>query len=264
VSSVAARYAPHLMVAGLCLGLAASNLGRLTGLAGAILAGFAISTAAAVERARLVALVVALGTVGLVWGSARLDAIDRSPLAASIGHAGHVRGIVTGPARRSPFELRVPATTRSFGARDVCEPVLLKLPLGRAPPQGAIVDVLAEVTAPRGPKNGFDERAYLRRHGIHVVLRSSHLRILGRRDGILGVADRLRAHISRTMAPGLTGERRAVVAGVVLGEDEGLSRELADAFRASGLYHLLRSFAFSRTAKAAVRQPGIRQRRSSS
>jgi competence protein ComEC len=41
------------------------------------------------------------------------------------------------------------------------------------------------------------------------------------------------------MSPGLRGQRRAVVAGIVLGEDEGLSHGLADAFRASGLYHLL-------------------------
>src|SRR4029450_3191521 len=40
-------------------------------------------------------------------------------------------------------------------------------------------------------------------------------------------------------APGLTGERRALVAGVVLGEDEGLAAELQDRFRSSGLYHLL-------------------------
>jgi competence protein ComEC len=101
------------------------------------------------------------------------------------------------------------------------------------------VDVLAEVVAPRGPRNGFDERAYLRRHGIHVVLRATHLRVIGARGGLAGVVDRLRSHISRTMAPGLTGERRALVAGVVLGEDEGLSRETADAFRTAGLYHLV-------------------------
>jgi competence protein ComEC len=35
------------------------------------------------------------------------------------------------------------------------------------------------------------------------------------------------------------GERRAVIAGVVLGDDEGLELELRDRFRASGLYHLL-------------------------
>ena len=41
------------------------------------------------------------------------------------------------------------------------------------------------------------------------------------------------------MAPGLEGERRAVLAGIVLGEDEGLSEDLRDDFRASGLFHLL-------------------------
>jgi competence protein ComEC len=41
------------------------------------------------------------------------------------------------------------------------------------------------------------------------------------------------------MTPGLEGERRAVIAGIVLGEDEGLDAELQDRFRGSGLYHLL-------------------------
>ena len=53
-----------------------------------------------------------------------------------------------------------------------------------------------------------------------------------------GVADRLRAWLDRSLAPGVGGERRAVLAGVVLGADEGLSEDLKDRFRASGLYHL--------------------------
>ena len=53
-----------------------------------------------------------------------------------------------------------------------------------------------------------------------------------------GLADRLRRRLAQTMAPGVSGERRAVIAGVVLGEDEGLENELRDRFRASGLYHL--------------------------
>ncbi len=59
------------------------------------------------------------------------------------------------------------------------------------------------------------------------------------RGGLPGVADRLRLALARSIAPGLEGERRAVVAGIVLGEDEGLDDGLRDAFRASGLYHLL-------------------------
>ena len=62
--------------------------------------------------------------------------------------------------------------------------------------------------------------------------------VVGARGGIGGLADRLRRALVRGL-DGLTGERRAVLAGVVLGEDEGLSEELRDAFRTSGLYHLL-------------------------
>src|SRR4029450_1312612 len=41
------------------------------------------------------------------------------------------------------------------------------------------------------------------------------------------------------IALGLHGERAAVVEGVVLGEEGGLSRELRDRFRGAGLFHLL-------------------------
>ena len=37
----------------------------------------------------------------------------------------------------------------------------------------------------------------------------------------------------------MSGERRALLLGIVLGEDEGLEPALRDDFRASGLYHLL-------------------------
>ncbi len=234
-----ARASPHVPLVALCVGLATANAVRVPLLVGAVATGVVLALGVAAPGGRVALVAVALAVVGLVWASARLDALDRSPLAAEIGHAGHAQLVVTGPARRSPFDVRFTAQARSFQGHAVREPVLVRLPPGRAPPQGAIVDVLVEVTAPRGPHNGFDERGYLRRHGIHVVLRASHPRVTGARAGIAGLVDRLRAHISRTMAPGLTGERRALVAGVVLGEDEGLSADTADAFRTAGLYHLV-------------------------
>jgi competence protein ComEC len=72
-----------------------------------------------------------------------------------------------------------------------------------------------------------------------VVLHGDRSRVVGRRGGLGGLADRLRARLARTAMPGLRGERRAVLAGVVLGDDQGLSDELRQRFRASGLYHLL-------------------------
>ncbi len=121
----------------------------------------------------------------------------------------------------------------------VSEAVLLELPLGRAPPQGALIETVVQLRPPRGPADGFDERGLLRRRGVHVVARGRSWRIVGHRGGIAGVADRIRRELAGSIAPGLSGERRAVLAGLVLGEEEGLSQELRDRFRSSGLYHLL-------------------------
>jgi competence protein ComEC len=113
------------------------------------------------------------------------------------------------------------------------------LPLQRPPPQGAILEGIGEVTAPRPASNGFNERVWLRRHGMHVVLRLGTWTIVGHRGGVGGIADRLRAWLAGSVARGLRGERAAVLEGVVLGDDGGLSDSLRQRFRASGLYHLL-------------------------
>src|SRR4029453_6043249 len=147
---------------------------------------------------------------------------------------------ITGPTRRTSFRLRAPARVQTFRGRGLSETVLLELPLGRAPPQGARIESVVELREPRGPRDGFDERALLRRRGVHVVARGRTWRLVGRRGGLAGWADRARRKLAASIAPGLTGERRAVLAGLVLGEEEGLSEELRDRFRSSGLYHLLR------------------------
>ncbi len=234
------RARPHLLVACLCLGLAGANLARGPSLTVVLSALGMVTVSAAVPSPwRVPALGVALALVGWWWGSARLDALDRSALLPRVGTAERALVAVTGPARRSQFDVRVPGQMRRFGRDEIREPVLLRLPPGRSPPQGAILDLIAEIRLPRGPKNGFDERTWLRRHGVHVVVRADRWRIVGHRGGLAGFADRLRAHLSAGMAPGLHGERRAVIAGIVLGEDEGLSEGLRADFRASGLYHLL-------------------------
>jgi competence protein ComEC len=229
----------HWLAASLCLGLAAANVQRVgSTVALALAAGLAVAATAA-DDARLALLVAALSVAGLWWGSVRLDALDRSPLLAEVGRAELSRVVVTGPPRPGRFEIRVPARVLRFGGLAPAEPILLELPLGRSPPQGAILEVLGVLELPRGPSHGFDERTWLRRHGVHVVLHGDRWRLVGRRGGLGGVADRLRARLARTSTPGLGGERRAVLAGVVLGDDQGLSNELRQRFRASGLYHLL-------------------------
>ena len=231
---------PHALLAALCAGLAAANVVRVAAPAVAVFAVVVAVAAAAVEvawRAALVALALALG--GWWWGSARLDAIDVSPLSAEVGRAARSRVVVTGPARLTRFEVRVPARMERFGQLVAREPILLELPRGRSPPQGAVLDVLGVLAEPSGPEAGFDERSWLRRHGIHVILRGDRWRLVAQRGGIGGLADGIREHIAASLDRGAAGERRALLAGIVLGQDEGLSEGLRDRFRASGLYHLL-------------------------
>ena len=231
--------APHLLAASLCAGLAGSLVARgsttLVGVAALALGAVALAE----PRGRAILLASALLLAGWWWGSARLDALDRSMLVAEIGRAVPALVEVTGPPRRSLFAVRVPVRVLRFGEQAPDERGRLDLPAGRAPPQGAILSVIVQIEAPRPEEDGFDEAAYLRRQGVHVVLTASAFRVVGHRGGLGGVADRIRAAMAGSLAPGVTGERRAVIAGVVLGEDEGLNPELRDRFRASGLYHLL-------------------------
>lgn len=233
------RWRPHLLAGSLVGGLALANAVRGSSMLVAALAVAGVAAVAMVseQRARLALLAVALALAGWWWGSARLDALDRSVLLRDMGAGGNALVVVTGPPRRTQYEVRVAARVLRFRGRVVSETVQLELPPGRAPPQGAELVLFGQVAEPeRG--DDFDERTLLRRRGVHVLLRAHDWRVVGARAGVGGLADRLRRALVRGL-DGLEGERRAVLAGVVLGEDEGLSDELRDAFRASGLYHLL-------------------------
>jgi competence protein ComEC len=225
---------PQFLAAGLCAGLVLANVARV----GPTLVGVAVALAA-VAVPRVAFAVVCLVLLGWWWGSVRLDQLNRSQLAAQIGEAGRARVVVTGPARRGSFTIRVPALVVRFAGRGLREPTLLHLANGRGPPQGAVLSALAVVRQPRGPSDGFDERLWLRRRGVHVVLRVDEWHVVGHRGGVGGLADALRRQLSRSISLGLRGERAAVVEGVVLGEEGGLSESLRDRFRAAGLFHLL-------------------------
>ena len=236
-----ARVAPaHALAAALLTGLAAANLARVP-VAAALGAAAAAAFAAAGDSpsARVAGAALALCLLGWWWGSTRLEALDRSPLRPLVGRAGDAVVVVTSAFRAGRFEQRATGVVRTFESQRIGEPVELQLPLGRAPPAGARLDALALLQEPRGPSHGFDERTWLRRHGIHVVVRLDRWRITGHRGGLAGAADRLRRALAGAIAPGLAGERRAVLEGVVLGDDAALSPSTQADFRRSGLYHLL-------------------------
>jgi competence protein ComEC len=230
----------HLLALALAAGLALANVGRLHA------AALGASTAAALGLAfarepshRLALLAAVVAGLGWWWASTRLDELDRSALLSQVGRAGSAVVVVTGQPVAGRFSIRASGAVRSFRGRPVAEAVQLELRPGRSPPQGAVLDALVLIQSPPGPENGFDERTWLRRRGVHVVLRVDEWTEIGRRGGLGGAADRLRAWLERSIAPGLAGERRAVLEGIVLGDGSQLSPGLKQDFQASGLYHLL-------------------------
>ena len=194
---------PTLLVAAGCLGLAASNWIQLQ-----LLACAATVTVAAVAGSlctgspRLALAAVVLVAAGLWWGGARLEALAHSVLISRLGERADALVAVTGPARYGLYSVTMPAEVRRFAGEQIREPVLLELPDERAPPQGALLELQARPVAPRGPETGFDERGWLARRGIHVVLRGRDPRIVGRRGGIGGLGDRLRMHVADALSSG--------------------------------------------------------------
>ena len=199
IGALTARWPTALLVV-MCGGLALANwvappLAPLLILAGVVVA---LSLVQSNEGWRIIALGASLAVVGLAWGSLRTEALDRSDLARRVGEVGSARVVVTGSARSTPFALRMPVDVSLFAGVEARERALLELHSGRAPPRGAVLELVrARLVAPRGPETGFDERGWLARRGIHVVMRADTAAIVGRRGGIGGVADRLRAHLER-------------------------------------------------------------------
>jgi competence protein ComEC len=232
---------PHAFVGALCLGFALANVARpaLSPTLGAAVLLGSLGLAASEHRSRLALATAAVLLCAWGWGSLRLAQLDRSALASLIGTAERAVVEVEEPPRSGSFDQRMRAVVLHWGTLRLHEPVLLQLPLGRAPPEGARLELVGELRAPPGPSNGFDEAKWLRRQGIHAVLRGQAWRIVGRRGGIPGVGDRVGRWLARDTVPGLQGERRDVIEAIVLGRSSEVDESLLADFRATGLYHCL-------------------------
>jgi competence protein ComEC len=233
---------PHALVGGLCLGCAFANAERVAPLSALLGAGFlaALALALGEVRARCLVAAAAVALAGWGWGIHRLEQLDRSVLASRIGTVERAVVEVDEPPRAGQFDQRARAVVLRWGTLRPSEPVYLELPLGRSPPQGAQIALLGELRAPTGPSNGFDEATWLRRQGIHVVLRAkSPWRIVGRRGGVYGLGDRVERWLAGDSVRGLSGERRNVIEAIVLGRSNLVGQPLLADFRASGLYHCL-------------------------
>jgi competence protein ComEC len=207
------------------------------------LAGLALLAIA--PRPLVCGAIAVLVPAGALAGSARIAAIDRSALAPLAGRDVSLRGYVVRRERTSfgvrRFRVRV---TRVSGRGPIRDLVQVRVPRAVRYPRPAVGDELV-ATGPlelprRRPGDAFDYAAYLRRAGVHAILRARFAEATGaRRGGLDGVVDSIRRRAEAGVSAGLEPPLAALARGMVLGEDEDISDRTSEDFKRSGLAHVL-------------------------
>jgi competence protein ComEC len=226
-------------LAGLTAGLAAAQLVAPADPAPPTLlgaAGVAILTLAPPRRASgarhaawLASVAVAAAALGVGWGVWRLATIDAGALDLEAGTPATATGHVLAAPRRSSGKARIQARTADGK-------VLIE---SAAPsPDLSPGDAVRATGQIRDPLPW--EEPYLRRSGIRDVLVASRVtRLEAPREGLAGWLDGIRRRVEGALERG-TGEAPAsLLRGFVLGQDDRIAPETVEAFRRSGLAHLL-------------------------
>jgi site-specific DNA recombinase len=196
------------------IGLAVAALGRPFLVLAAILVG---------DSTRLRVAAGGIAVAALVFGSARVAALDRRTLA--VGPVRDAVVVVTG----QPSGGHGLAAVRGAG-----ETVVLSVP-GIVLEEGGIYRV-------DGRLQPLDAvvRDYYATQGAHLELRATDAVRTGRRGGVWGRADALHRAALRRLGVGPSPSApRALVAGIALGDIGGLPAASKAQLRSSGLYHLV-------------------------
>ena len=230
----------HVAIAALSVGLAAApdRPALALGLAGVLAASLAAI------GAPVAALIAAAGMVGgTALGAGRLEALEPPPAVLAEGSRLAAEAYLLESPRPSRFgssaAIRV-LTGPGAGARVLARADRgLRWPVQSQP--GSELAVAGSVRRPRSsPGAPFDYAAHLRRRGIAAELLLERVKATGhRRGGAAGAVDRMRQRAEGAIAAGLPEEDAALARGMVLGQDERIDDGLRDAFRRSGLGHLL-------------------------
>jgi competence protein ComEC len=190
-------------------------------------------------------LVALLVPGGAAAGRARVAAIDRSDLAPLAGRDVTVRGYVVRRERTSfgvrRFRVRVTQVIGLGAARDLAQVRVARTVRYRTPSIGDELVASGMLELPRRrPGDSFDYAAYLRRAGVHMILRARFAEATGtRRGGLAGAVDALRRRAEAGVSAGLSPPLAALARGMVLGEDEDISERASEDFKRSGLAHIL-------------------------
>ncbi|MCB9419563.1 MAG: ComEC family competence protein [Ardenticatenaceae bacterium] len=107
-------------------------------------------------------------------------------------------------------------------------------------PYGAQVEVTGRPETPPEFED-FSYKDYLARQGIHSLLNTPQLTVLAENQGspVKQAIFAFKARAQNTINQLIPDPQAALLSGILLGNDNGLSPELADAFRTTGMTHII-------------------------
>ena len=197
--------------------------------ASGVVAGARLQPATIVAAAAVIA--------GAAFAQARAGALDAGELARMDGRRIDARVTLLEPVRERASGPAV-ARVRLLDGPGAGEQAVLRVRgyayRGPWPEVGEELRVAGRVA----PLGRFD--AYQRRRNAHAALDAYTVERTGRRrGGLAGALDATRRRAEHGLQARLNPDDAALLRGMVLGEDERLSRRVRDEFQRSGLAHIL-------------------------
>ncbi|HZK49785.1 MAG TPA: ComEC/Rec2 family competence protein, partial [Thermoleophilia bacterium] len=195
-------------------------------------------------------LVVLSLLVGASWGAVRVGELLHGDLAGRVGERCEIVVEVSEQPRARGQGASFAAV--SLGPVGSGERLLVEIAragpgLGGSPElrEGSVLRVRGSFRTPETPKapsgSAFDERAWLAREGIGVVLSadSAGVALLGHRAGLAGVLDGLRRRARSHMSVGIDPVTGSMLKGILLGDKADIPETMLQAFRRAGTAHML-------------------------
>lgn len=208
----------HLVLTGLCAGLL---LGGRAPAAAVAAAGAAVASLA--PRRGLAAATAVAVLAGAAFAERRVAHLEHSVLARAPGAVLTAEATLLEPSRTSPYGTSARVRLRG-------ETVLLR-DRGGTPTSAQTGDILAVTGTVRRPGE------FARARGATAELLAEEVRPTGRHRR--SVVDAVRRTAHRALAHGLPRPERALLRGMVLGDDSALPDAARDDVRATGLTHLV-------------------------
>lgn len=192
--------------------------------------------------AAALALVSCLGTARAGWAN-RPRGPDHVQALNGQGEAT-LRGLIASEPKRRDRGMDYRVAVSALRSRGAWRPaqglVLVQLPRFPAQSYGDTVVLTGTLETPPVLED-FDYRAYLARQGIHSLLRRPRWQVVAEgggnplRRGLLAVKDWAR----RGLAAALPEPEASLATGILLGDDDGIPRPVADAFRITNTSHVI-------------------------